>query len=359
MNFKKFLKSQNETTKPVEGDHFFIGRASDIKPLLKKKAKELPIVKKIIGKLSEKVDPSLLHNTDPKEGYDELFIKHHGDFKNERGHFDYEAYHLAKSMSAHTIPGMEHVRDISHINNPDHAEAIHNYSGLYSGNVNRKLLREHRMYTNRKDMHVKHSMPKDTDERNIINHTNKHLSSAIAANKTTKDLHVYSGLGFTPENYAHKNVFHMPAYTSTSLSKKLAKNWTPLSGGNVTNSKHVYDKRTNKQVHYKSKKLIPSYDYHGFPTKNAYVYTHMIHIHIPEGSHALYTHINYTGDETKVSNIHLKARHPSEQEVILHKGAKLHIHKTPEVDHINRKVIWHAKLVHDGIKKTKFGDLLG
>ena len=150
MNFKKFLKSQNEAEKPIEGDHFFIGRASDIEPLLKKKAKELPIVKKIIGKLSEKVDPSLLHKTNPKEGYDELFNKHHGYFKNERGNFDYTQHDIAKIKSAHHIPGMEHVRDISHVNNPDHVKAIRNYSGSYSGQVNRKLIREHGMYPNRK-----------------------------------------------------------------------------------------------------------------------------------------------------------------------------------------------------------------
>lgn len=72
---------------------------------------------------------------------------------------------------------------------------------------------------------------------------------------------------------------------------------------------------------------------------NKHVYDHMLRLHVPAGSHAFYA-------EHHTSN-------RGEQEIILHKNAKIHIHETPELDHKNKKVIWHAKLAHDGIKATK------
>ncbi len=149
---------------------------------------------------------------------------------------------------------------------------------------------------------------------------------------------------FTPEHDIHKRVYKMPAYTSTSLSRDFAKDWA----GPPDKSKHIY--RDKKMIHKNSKFFGRQY-------------AHIMHIHIPEGSHAFYTHHepykptpgspdNPFGSDTKTT------LHPSEQEVILHKGMKLHIHPTPTVDHETHSVMWHAKMIHDGVKPTKFGDLV-
>jgi hypothetical protein len=47
---------------------------------------------------------------------------------------------------------------------------------------------------------------------------------------------------------------------------------------------------------------------------------------------------------------------PNEQEVIIHKNAKVKFYHEPTINHDKQLVIWHGKLVHDGIKPTKFAN---
>jgi hypothetical protein len=64
-------------------------------------------------------------------------------------------------------------------------------------------------------------------------HNVKRLDDAINRNKTKTNIHVYSGVGFDPEERASKHEsghIHLPAYTSTSISKHIARNFAATQG---------------------------------------------------------------------------------------------------------------------------------
>ena len=70
------------------------------------------------------------------------------------------------------------------------------------------------------------------------------------------------------------------------------------------------------------------------------------HIHVPRGAHV----INYHRHPEMSSQGH------HEGEVLLHKNAKFRIHRVHHEhdEHGNRHTTFHARLIHDGIKRTKF-----
>ena len=141
--------------------------------------------------------------------------------------------------------------------------------------------------------------------------THKLLREAISQNKTPMDLTVHTGVKKSPEHHENPDSdhikVHLPAFTSTSLDFHTAKGF---SKGDE-DSKH---KRGTEP------------------------YKHVVSIKVPKGSHAAYL------QGKSMMNEH---------ELLLHPGAKIHIHKTPNIDHERRTVQWKAHLVHDGIKETE------
>jgi hypothetical protein len=131
------------------------------------------------------------------------------------------------------------------------------------------------------------------------------MNSLLHNHKTPFDFHAYSGLGFNPEHIMEHGEthgkLHLPAFTSTSLSPRIAHSFAEWKG------------RDNMLEHH-----------------------HIVKIHIPQGSRGLYRR--------------------GEQEFILPNNSKLHMHPTPE-DHVYNKLhpvkVWHAKLVHDGVEDTR------
>ena len=64
-------------------------------------------------------------------------------------------------------------------------------------------------------------------------HDVKKLDTALSRNKLPTDLHVYSGVGFDPSLKAAKHpehIMHLPAYTSTSIKKSVARNFAATQG---------------------------------------------------------------------------------------------------------------------------------
>lgn len=171
-------------------------------------------------------------------------------------------------------------------------------------------------------------------EPGLVPHLNNQvdqISKLISHHQTPEDLHVYSGVGYSPADYHDKNSsgpikVHLPAFTSTSIH--------PLSSLEFVHGTGI--------------------------TKEGQPAGHVIKIHVPEGSHGMYT--------SPISE------YPNEKELLLHRNAKLHIDPTPtkmtwgrwarppgkedgDLEIIPHTLhIWHAKLVHDGIKPTRHTD---
>jgi hypothetical protein len=184
-----------------------------------------------------------------------------------------------------------HDRLVAHHKNYDEHDltAIKNYTDD-SYNLNRYLHRKHNDETTQ-DRYPEHEL-----------HA-KMMDKAVTTHKAPEDFHVYSGLRKSPEHNLPKdgNV-HLPAYTSTSLSKSTARQF---ARGDA-DSKHA-----NNTVASTS-----------FPPK------HILHIHIPEGHHGAY--------------VDHHSENQGEEEYILPRDTKLHIHHTPEYDKKHHSMIWHA-----------------
>lgn len=141
------------------------------------------------------------------------------------------------------------------------------------------------------------------------------LDSALEKHKTTGDMHVFTGIRFSPAKHFTKvngvtpdtKKVYLPAFVSTSTSLGQAKGF----------SDHVSDK--NDAAHGINSKTIPA--------------RHTLKIHVPEGTNAM--------------SLKKHSFAPAENEVLLARGHTLEIHKTPE--HIgDNNYVWHAKIVgHD------------
>lgn len=205
----------------------------------------------------------------------------------------------------------------------------------------------------------------------------RNLKGALTKYTTPHALTVYSGVSRSPERHfdKHPHEDHVkaefPAFTSTSLNREAAgefskqdehsshkydhtqaKNIIATPAGKPFNSKLWDDNYKKMKDHLKTnppKKLShdefrgqsndgvvsPSGRLHGY-NPNHVNYEHVLTMHVPKGSHGAYV------DHHSMSE--------GENEFVLHHGSKFHIDKTPAVDHINRKVHWKAKMVHDGVK---------
>lgn len=103
-------------------------------------------------------------------------------------------------------------------------------------------------------------------------HEVKKLDQALSRNKLPSDLHVFSGVGFDPSLKAAKHPehhLHLPAYTSTSIKKSVARNFAANQG----NEKPELQKGGVKG--------------------------HILHIHLPKGHAGAYIdkESNYQGEK--------------------------------------------------------------
>ena len=137
-----------------------------------------------------------------------------------------------------------------------------------------------------------------------------YIDSAMSRHKSNKDTILYTGIGESPAKHfkkvngelPHRVTVTLPAYTSTSTSPNVAHEFAKETA-------HVNDLR------------------HGItdPTSR-----HILKIHAPAGTHGM-----SAKEFTWV---------PSENEVILHRGHNIEIHKTPM--HMGgNNYMWHAKIV--------------
>ena len=120
------------------------------------------------------------------------------------------------------------------------------------------------------------------------------LDKVIASKPLEHDVHVYHGTGFHPGQEASKHperLIRLPAYTSTSLKKSIARDFADYKGDR-----------------------------------------HIIHIHLKKGQHA-----SYIADHSSI---------PEEWEMLLPRNTVLKIHKEPTILSDTNDHIWHAE-VHE------------
>lgn len=339
--FKNWLKTKDKK-EDVFHDIPFVGFVKKHLKIINKKSK---------NKKTDLKEQKKLPN------FDELSLKH--------GNTD----------DINNIPDFKHVKHLNKLNyhNEHHRDlinAVHDYTGDKGAILNKTLLQKHKQLLNKNKFDTKpHKNKNYVDE--ITNSLEKHLPAAIKMHATKKDMVVHSGISFTPE-YKHESEITLPAYTSTSLSKKVATNFANSS----EHSNHVYNPQTKEkidwQAHQKHQikmdnfskikdKIWNDIDKNGIDIhkkqinkindkldkyknktpeniKKSIKYKHLISIHVPKGSHAIHTESH--------------SQHETENEILFHKNIKLNIHKEPEINHEDQTVNWHAKLIHDGFKKV-------
>lgn len=178
----------------------------------------------------------------------------------------------------------------------DHWDAVDMYT-TSSRHVNRTLLKHYE---------AGYDDPPKVNEHNI-----QKLDQAIGHNKLKHDLHVYSGVGFHPGEKCEmcpKGTLHLPAYTSTSVCKRTASNFS-----------HAIEGTTDKYNHE--------------PVN------HVLHIHLKKGQKGLYVGKNSGYDQ-------------NEYEYILPRHTTLKVHPKPSVvpegGHAGndyKTYVWHAHVV--------------
>lgn len=191
----------------------------------------------------------------------------------------------------------------------------------------------------------------------------RHLDHATTQFTTSKDLVVHSGVKKSPENSFKQghNRFRIPAFTSTSLRADTATDFAQHDLG----SEHHYLITHSITGEPRKATKISAQEYsvsfmnqskcnqlakekgHGTGVHVARSYKHVLRIHVPAGSHGLYTasHSNYPGERE-----FLLPRHGAETEDghIIH--SHLEIHPRPIVNHQDGIVHWKAKLIQKKVK---------
>lgn len=149
-------------------------------------------------------------------------------------------------------------------------------------------------------------------EHDASKNTATHLDSALDKHKTTADMHVFTGIKFSPAKHFKKvagkipttQKLHMPAYTSTSTKLGVASGFSDLTS-------HPNDERHGVNSEDDEKK-------------------HVLKIHVPAGSHAM--------------SVRSHSFVEGENEILLHRGHTIEVHHEPtRYDH--NTFIWHAKVV--------------
>lgn len=182
---------------------------------------------------------------------------------------------------------------------PSHHAAIHAYTKS-SNHLNSTLYEKHIFDEPVPNKINAHQYNQPGDHVHDI-HT---LDSALAHKPLEHHLHVYSGLSFDPNEIADKHPdrhIHLPAYTSTSIDKKVATNF-------AANYKHDSSNKTH-------------------PLSTG----HVLHISLPKGHHG-----SYVGSDSMFTH---------EKEFTMSRNTTLHIHPTPtdhETVYGDKIKVWHA-----------------
>jgi ADP-ribosyltransferase exoenzyme len=284
----------------------------------------------------------------------------HPWYKDEKDSHNDDASYPNQGYSSHEV--FDGIRDIDkrwrdHYDsfNSDHLDAISGYT-LDSSEFNKALYTGAHKHDGETGPHPRMYHMDEKEWRYKGYHMqDANLSDAMKVHGTPEDTHVYSGIGWSPEMFAkpgQKGPIKaiMKAYTSTSLSKYKASGF----GGGIDSEHNAKAKKVKvNKIDWNHPDPEGYLDHTGdYPKSLQEDETetpnnkHIIRIHVPKGSHGAYVekHTNISG----------------EYEFLMHKNAKLHIHPKPEiVDHGNyrgdaqRTIVWHAKLVHDGVAPTR------
>ena len=252
--------------------------------------------------------------------------------------------------------------------NHDHVRAIKDYTES-SLDLNNVLLR------NKK---IKH----EPEYKRTI----KNLDSALSQHVLSEDIQVFSGLNFTPENYAfHPNEKYIkvfvPCYMSTTISHDIATGFGNVDTETTKRSRHVYvvaNYRKNYNTYkFKYKKLsynewrklyLLSKDADNWALfdkakreltekytkkwniKRDVIYgnqtlvevnwfKHILRIEVPRGSRGGY--INHHSSH-------------KENEFLIPRNSIIHVDPKPIVDVEELTVTWHGRLAYDGTKPTTY-----
>jgi hypothetical protein len=284
-----------------------------IKKLMKNKNN--PYHKVFIGN-QNKMDDDTIGQTNgelrPESGYNknfigkiDKFVKEDGETPKHHAYYDMEAMGLVDELHHRLKKHYDFGENLINRGSRDdddphrhHKEAIETYTGSSYRNINKPLY---------KGEEVPETYKKTVDD----------LKSALKVHKTPDHMVVHSGLKRDPREMAvHEGQIkmEMPAFTSTSISPTIARGFA---------------------------KTIPEKDSDGVPMDWGRGHSHVVHIHVPAGSHGAYVD-HHSNMET-------------EQEFTLHPGARIHVHPVPEIEKRNTYDVhhWHGTLVHDGVKDLK------
>ena len=191
--------------------------------------------------------------------------------------------HAEQEISLHAHYKLDNLPD-------EHRRAIKKYTE-YSANLNRHLINKE----------AGKEKPTD-DEYGAEQHEQhethaKHISEGLQHTHLPYSLTVYHGCGFNPNEFANQSserTIKMPAFTSTTINKNKAVQFSKTLN---------YDKEPDK---------------------------HIMAIHLPKGHKG----VHYVGKESEYDN---------ERELLMDKGAKLKIHPEPEIHHVSYEDNYHGR----------------
>jgi hypothetical protein len=152
---------------------------------------------------------------------------------------------------------------------------------------------------------------------NIEPHHLAEMDSFMEAHRTPEDMHLFTGVTKSPLDYHGPErtdkpfIGHLPHYTSTSTNYKEA----------LSFASPREDVRKPENLANANQGAYPD---EGKQQK------HVLKISVPKGTHAV--------------SLRPISQHPSEDEILLHRGHNLEIHPHPTFDPENNAFVWHAKI---------------
>jgi hypothetical protein len=264
--------------------------------------------------------------------------------------------------------------------------SLNYYTGTGYGSINGQLWRPHSSSWHDNKEHI------------------ENIDRAMRATTTPRDFLVHTGTQITLEDHEQHPDFpgriglHLPAFTSTSISRQRASSFAKMpkyadqsvhhyarikqqDGSHkyvqVPHAQsqewadHMHDfryggKKTREEAIAKMNEKAKAFGHNATENDHLFyrreyghiddqpfhgmamgTYTHMVTLHVPQGSHGFYAeHIS---------------KHPAEQEFILPRESKVLVSAKPRVHHrlstllnYNSGIVeWRGHLVHDGTKATR------
>lgn len=166
------------------------------------------------------------------------------------------------------------------------------------------------------DMLHRHAKGYDISTKNADSYRNtaKHLDETLNTHKTKEDMHVYTGIKYSPSKHfkkvdgkiPDKKVVRLPAFTSTSSGFHNAREFSDMT-------------------------MHPNDERHGIEHSEDGEARHVLKIHVPKGSHAM--------------SLKKHSFVPAENEILLHRGHHIEIDSKPTKTD-RHTYIWNAKIVH-------------